>query len=86
MTRGEWINQRTRDLLADPTAAPDLIDEIMRHNGLASRAFRTHMLAWLCGKTVAIRERAADQATNTVEAFAFMRAQHEYDRRPLCAE
>jgi predicted hydrolase (HD superfamily) len=83
LDRTQWINLRTQELLLDDEAVPDLIDQIMRHGGLASRALMAHLRGWFYGETVFIREQAADQATNIVGAFAFMRAQREYDGKPL---
>jgi hypothetical protein len=82
-TREQWINQRVYDLLIDDDSVPDIIDEIMVHDGLASHGLRAHLKGWLFGDTVAIREQSANQATNIVGAFAFLRAEREYDRRPL---
>lgn len=83
LTREQWINLRTHELLQDDEAVPDLIDQIMKHGGLASRALIAHLRGWYYGETVFIREQAAGQATNLVGAFAFMRAQREYDGKPL---
>lgn len=83
LTRDQWINQRVQDLLLDDEAVPDLISEIMAHDGMASHGLRAHLRGWLFGETVATREQSAKLATNIVGAFAFMRAQHEYDRKPL---
>lgn len=83
LSREQWINLRTAELMNDETAVPDLIDAIQQHGGLAKRALRAHLIGWFCGQTVFAREQAADQATNIVGAFAFMRAAREYDGKPL---
>lgn len=86
MSRSEWINIRTAELMSDDSTVADLFDEIQRHGGLASRAMRAYLLAWWCAPTQQAKDEAADNATNIVGAFAHMRAAREYGIVPLAGE
>lgn len=83
LSREQWINIRTAELLRSDDAVPELFDQITIHDGLASHGLRAHLRAWLYGETPSIREQAANQATNIVGSFAFMRARSEYDSMRL---
>lgn len=83
LSREEAINLRTAEIMLDGDAIVELIDKINRHGGLAALSLASGLRQWFYGSTVFIRERGADQATNVVNAFAFLQASNEYDARPL---
>ncbi len=83
-TRTQWIDQRVSELLLDDGAVVELIEDIQAHGGLAHKGLCAHLLAVTAAQSQRVADRALDQAAQILRAFAFLRAQREYDTRPLC--
>lgn len=82
--RATWIDQRATKLMLDSDATAELVENIQEHGGLAHHGFCAALRRMLTSETHRGAERALDDATQILGAFAFQRAQREYDRSSLC--
>lgn len=84
--RTHWIDQRVTDLMLDSDATADLVEDIHNHGGLAHQGFCGALRRMMASETHLAAQRALDDAAQILQAFAFLRAQREYDRIPLCPQ
>lgn len=82
ISREQWIDQRTMQLLED-AMLPDIVDDIQAHGGMAQQALASHLANLVGAETVFMREAARDSMERLIGAFALKRAASEYDHKPL---
>jgi len=79
--RTDWINRRVEQMMLDDTSTVEIVEDIQAHGGVAHIGLCAALRRVIIAESRVAEIQALDDARDIVQAFAFLRASNEYDRR-----